>query len=95
VKRWAVTALLVGGCASAPAPRIELPHAYLSDAASERMHDRCEVRAVKMLAPADIDRAGAEAHATFAELVYAPSVSAVGVVLVRCPAGAVPPPSFD
>ena len=84
--RAVAVALLLGGCASAPTtPPITVPHGVLTDAASERLHGRCEVRGVRMVAREDVDRAAASADATFTEIVYQPNSAYVGVVLFRCP----------
>ena len=85
--RRAVPTLLVAlaACGGSPPPVIALPHAVLTDAASERVHARCEVRGVRMLDRGDVDRTAASVEASFAEIVYEPDRRNVGVVLFRCP----------
>lgn len=83
--RRGLAALLLAGCARAPAPSITVPHAVLTDKASERVHARCEVRAVRMLPRDGVDGVARAYDATFTEIVYQPDARYVGVVLFRCP----------
>ena len=76
--------LAFGAGCGARTPAITTPLAVMSDAESERLHDRCEVRAVRMLDAEQVDANARAVGANFAELVYRPDRAHFGVVFFRC-----------